>query len=111
MSHWATPYIGRSYDDVGRCWGFVQLLCREHLHVDMPSAAEAIRQRGWHKIPDGPQADDIVVMLGSSGRHVGFAVEADGLIGLLHARKRGVCFDSWQDLHEFHGFEYYRRFT
>lgn len=107
--HWATPYIGRSYESVGRCFGFVQLVCREHLNVDMPGAAEAIRQRGWRKAATGPMPDDIVVMKGPSGRHVGIAVEADGQTGLLHARKCGVCFEDFRDLCEFRDFEYYRR--
>ena len=122
-NHWATKYVGRAYEEVGLCWGFVQLVCAERMAVDMPAVAvgsredqaAALRQvcfrRGWRKMPTGPQPDDIVVMAGPDGRHVGVAVEADGSVGLLHARYKGVCFDDWHELAGlgFHSFEYWRR--
>ncbi len=120
--HWATKYVGRAYEDVGMCWGFVQMVCAERMAIEMPGVAVgsredqagAIRQacfrRGWRKAATGPQPGDIVVMMGNDGRHVGFAVEADGCIGLLHARYKGVCFDEWHELAALglHSFEYWR---
>ena len=122
-THWAAQYVGLDYETVGRCWGLVQRVCAHRLSITMPvvaigsreDQAAALRQVcfrvGWRKMPTGPLADDIVVMNGPDGRHVGFAVEADGCIGLLHARYKGVCFDDWHELHElgFHDFEYWRK--
>lgn len=131
MKHWAHHYIGLDYVEVGRCWGLVQMLCRDRLGIEMPTLgigtdrdqAVAIRHaavlHGWHHVSvhPTPHADDIAVMLDGDGeRHAGFVVEADGAIGLLHAQgsmlKGGsVTFDPWHELREYgyHSFEYWRR--
>lgn len=129
MKHWATQYIGLSYVEVGRCWGFVQLVCRDRLGIEMPvvstgtdaDQAATIRRAaamyGWQHASAWPAfADDIAVMMQFGERHVGYVVEAGGTQGLLHAEgsmlKGGsVRFDTWRDLRErgYHSFEFWRR--
>lgn len=120
MTHWAVRYIGLDYVEVHRCWGFVQMLCRDRHGVEMPvlGSEAAIRQavHGWHQVASS-QPDDIAVMMDvDHERHVGFVVEADGTQGLLHAEgsmiKGGaVRFDPWRELRErgYHSFEFWRR--
>jgi hypothetical protein len=43
-------------------------------------------QAGWHLVADRrPQPDDVVLMRGPAGRHVGYMVRANGYLGVLHA--------------------------
>lgn len=124
MTHWAAQYIGRDYVSVGRCWGLVQMVCREQFATEMPTVCigsresqaanikRASRMSGWrHVVTDRPISNDIVVMQGPDGPHVGFALLADGQIGLLHARYKGVSFDPWNDLSSLglKQFEFWRR--
>lgn len=117
---------------MGLCWGLVQAACMERFGEEMPTVATgsrddqyaAIRKAasgsGWRRaFGAAPEPDDIVVMTGEDGRHVGFAVFADGEIGVLHApgrlTKKGpvgvVEFDSWPEMTRrgYHSFEFWRR--
>lgn len=130
MTHWAAKYVGVGYTEAGMCWGLVQSCCLERLGVEMPAigvgAADdqtaAIKRAvvGWRRHPGPrPLADDVVVMTGPHGPHVGYAVEADGSVGVLHAygvveagRSRGaVVFDPWPEVARrgFRDFEFWRR--
>lgn len=125
MTHWAFKYVGKSYHEVGMCWGLVQLVCRERFSIKMPCVAVGARDEqtiaikqaaelfGWKRdYRMNPLPDDIVVMMNQKERHVGFAVLVDGGVGVLHAcRKAGVVFDNWTELLErgCHSFEYWSR--
>lgn len=91
--HWALKYIGQSYIDVGMCWGLVQLCCRERFGAELPpymcdehGIRRFVTREGWRKV-DGllPREDDIVVMMGPDGRHVGFAVNDGATMQVMHA--------------------------
>lgn len=130
--HWAGKYIGRGYADVGLCWGLVQAVCMERFGEEMPAVTtgsrddqfaaikKAVSSLGWRRVSGAePEADDIVVMTGEDGRHVGFAVFADGEVGVLHAPGKltpsgpvgSVVFDSWPELASrgYNNFEFWRR--
>lgn len=129
MTHWAAKYIDVDYHAVGMCWGLMQIVCLERHGCEMPPVAVGTREdqtlaikraaqaSGWRRVDcTRPVADDIVVMTGVDGRHVGYAVEADGQIGVLHAKgtpaKGGrVVFDPWSEMtrNGFHSFEFWRR--
>lgn len=92
MTHWAAPYIDACYFEVGMCWGLVQICCRERFGEEMPHAQDEATIRrfvmwgGWHRVPGlVPVADDIVVMMGPEGRHVGFAIHDGGQVLVMHA--------------------------
>lgn len=120
MSHWVNSYVGRSYAEVGMCWGLVQTLCMERLGAPMPgvavgtrdSQAAAIRGavRGWRRHRwHSPFQYDIVVMQGSHGAHVGFAVQVDGQIQILHAEHSGVILTPYVEMFTrgYHRFEFW----
>lgn len=117
--HWAADLIGRPYVDDGygpegfNCWGLVRWAF-EHVHgVLLPIVAiddasidnsaairEAIDASGWRPTDScQPQADDIVLMTGLEGRHVGMMVEVSGSLFLLHCLERiGVCLQPLSEL-------------
>jgi hypothetical protein len=124
MKHWAIKYIGLSHAEVGECWGLLQTVVRERLAVDMPQIVPGARAsqeasiraavRGWHRRRGPfPLADEIVVMRGSAGPHVGFALHIDGWVKILHAKetREGVVCDRWIDMvtQGFSGFEFWSR--
>jgi hypothetical protein len=126
VKHWAAKFIGADYESVGRCWGLVRIICRERFGEDMPGLAlgsledntAAIKRAadglGWRRVAvDIPQADDIVVMQGPDGRHVAWAVDYDGTIGVVHAcnLENGVEAHRWRELKglAFHSFDFWRR--
>ena len=116
--HWAAELIGRPYKrggdgpDAYDCWGMVRHVFRVHHGIEMPPVAvaddsadnvAAIKRAavasGWRPAEGEPQADDIVLMRGIDGRHVGVMVAADGALGLLHAVDgAGVCFQALRDV-------------
>lgn len=130
--HWAAPLIGRPYrrgaggPDAFDCWGLVRWVFAQVHGISMPLVAvddegvdnvaaikRAAAVSGWR--PSGarsPAADDIVLMHGPAGRHVGVIVDANGGLFLLHALERvGVCLQPLTDLSRlgFSGFTYWRR--
>lgn len=130
-THWAAPLIGRPYQadangpDAFNCWGLVRWVF-EHVHgIEMPLIAvddsqannvaaikRAATVSGWRPTDaTTPAENDIVLMTGLEGRHVGVIVKANGSLFLLHSLERvGVCL---QPLHElgragFRSFEFWR---
>jgi cell wall-associated NlpC family hydrolase len=107
MTHWAAGLIGAPWragasgPGAFDCWGLVRFVF-EHRHgivvppvvlavlggtvVDNVAAIKhAARTSGWHAVEGPPQADDVVLMHGIKGRHVGLMVQANGQLGVLHA--------------------------
>ncbi len=102
MKHWAAPLIGKPWapnatgPDAFDCWGLVRHVFVVRHGIDMPEVAvggednvqaicAAAHVSGWRPVTDGPQADDIVLMRGLRGRHVGVMVQASARLRLLHA--------------------------
>lgn len=123
MSHWAAKYIGRSYESVGMCWGLVQDCCAERHGVEMPHIEPgsdrsqepalliAAKRKGWRKTGSlRPLPDDIVLMMGRQGRHVAYALEADGELRILHAVSSGVESIAWREVgtRGYRSFEFWR---
>jgi len=132
--HWAAAYIARPWrsgahgPDAYYCWGLVQALCIRRHGVQMPAMGdgdnqaailEAVRAIGWERV-ETPAADDIVLARRTDGaRHCGYLVEADGVLGVLHANgyqsARGpVGSVVFQTIEEFasggyHQYEFWRR--
>ena len=130
--HWATDLIGQPYQrgatgpDAFDCWGLVRHVFTTVHGINMPVVAvddasadnvhairEAARVSGWRPCADDePAADDIVLMQGIEGPHVGVMVQANGALLLLHCLERvGVCAQPLTDLQRggFHGFSFWRR--
>ncbi len=131
-AHWAIGLIGLPYarGEAGPlafdCWGLVRWVF-EHVHgvplpviaVDDDSAnnAAAIRQAaevsGWRPSDAcQPAENDIVLMSGPDGRHIGVIVRANGGLFLLHCLEGpGVCLQPVPDLARsgFRDFTYWRR--
>lgn len=94
MTHWAYDYIGKPWrsgatgPDAYNCWGLAVACAKRRLGVEMPplGSEHTLREAvtGWRRT-DTPCADDLMVMWSPSGRHVGYMVEADGVLGVLHA--------------------------
>lgn len=113
--HWAADLIGVPYERgaVGPhsfdCWGLVRHVFSRRYSIDMPAVAvdddsadnvHAIKRAaitsGWRPAHDeAPRDGDIALMRNLLGeRHVGVMVDADQVLGLLHAvQGRGVCFE------------------
>lgn len=129
MTHWAAHLIGLPWAQDGQgpraysCWGLVRHVFAVRHGIDMPivavgsddnaaALAAAARVSGWRPVQGKPQADDIVLMRGPLGRHVGVMVEANGSLGVLHAsHETGVV---WQPLADataggYHDIELWRR--
>lgn len=134
-SHWATGLIGLPYLEGGAgpeafdCWGLVRYVFETVHGIKMPvievgthleatpENARMIRHAaevsGWRPTDERlPQVDDIVIMTGLEGRHVGVMVAANGGLLILHCLEgAGVCAQPLSDLSLF-GFrdiEFWRR--
>lgn len=134
--HWAANLIGTPWRSGARgpdafdCWNLVRHIFWIRHGVEMPEVQigsdanlaplfEAARASGWRLVENAaPQADDIVLMRGHTGRHCGYLVEADGRLGVLHADGHqtargpvgGVVFQSLADATSggYHNFEFWR---
>lgn len=104
--HWAAPLIGQPWTPEHNCWWLVRHVFREQLGIEMPivdvvqvdspenvaAIKRASTSSGWRPATGEPQAWDIVLMRGPTGRHVGVIVHANGRLGLLHSVEGvGVC--------------------
>jgi cell wall-associated NlpC family hydrolase len=101
--HWAAPLIGRPWgpDPDDNCWGLVRLYFRRRHGLELPLVAtgdsdedgdartasikRAAQTSGWRPVDPPPRADDVVLMWGPTGRHVGVMIEANRRLGVLHA--------------------------
>jgi hypothetical protein len=87
--HWAVDLIGRPWAPDARgpdsfdCVGLVNWCTRRRLGVELPGLQDVAKTL-WRRVDAPWRADDVVLMQGPSGRHIGFVVYAAGL-GLLHA--------------------------
>ena len=129
MRHWAQDLVGLAWSAEFKCWDLVRRLVAMRQGVTLPEAAHdvlgikaAAREFGWVLTRGLAQIDDIVLMTKPDGqKHVGYVVEADGRIGVLHndghqtpAGPVGcVGFDTLESLTRAgcSGFEYWRRAT
>lgn len=126
-AHWATAYIGKpwvpgatgpgAYD----CWGLVRAVLDQQLGISMPllgtaypaerdnvaAIKTASRTAGWRQITGVAEDFDILLMRNLEGsRHVGVAITANGVRGLLHASGKAfgavtlgaVCFSPFDTL-------------
>lgn len=127
MDHWAAVLVGAPYGgEAGqfRCWPLIRHIFRIRFDLDLPfvnvdsdnnerAILRAARGYGWCQALDGPKVDDVVLMRAWDGsRHVGYAVEANGRLALLHSiDPEGVCVDDfdWLPYMGFKDFTYWRR--
>lgn len=140
-THWATPLIGKPWrggaagPDAFDCWGLVRWVFERQHGIVMPPVVvgaiggttvdnvtaikHAARVSGWHTVVGAPWPDDIVLMHGLKGRHVGLMVLANGRLGVLHANGYhgpvgpvgGVMFQPLAEVAEggYGNFEFWRR--
>jgi cell wall-associated NlpC family hydrolase len=129
MKHWAANLIGKPYEagasgpDSYDCIGLVRHYFRSQHGVELPDydiatgsasdLARFTRATGWRPVDDDPEDQDIVLMIGPDGRHVGVIVQTSEALGILHAtgnNQRGQVI--WQPLDTLFGyrnFEIWRR--
>lgn len=114
MNHWATDYIGLSWDPTGdgqtsfNCWTFVQDVQRKHyggrelpdiltnatsdLAVARACAIESGTDR-WEPVDEPEDGDCVLLCRATHPVHVGVWVRANGTAGVLHcSRGAGVVF-------------------
>lgn len=91
-AHWASPLVGEPWTPQRNCWWLVREVFRRRHGLSMPEHAagvpallEAARGNGWARAEGEPRPDDVVVMAGPTGRHVGVLVEANGGMLLMHS--------------------------
>jgi cell wall-associated NlpC family hydrolase len=115
--HWASALIGQSYQrgasgpDTFDCWGLVRWVFENVHGIQMPVIAvgqddnmvairQAVDDSGWRPTDEiEPAENDIVLMTGLEGKHVGVMVRANGSLLLLHClEQRGVCAEPLRDL-------------
>lgn len=97
--HWAAKYIGLRWSPEHNCWWLVREIFRDRHGIDMPELGigelqvadnvavikQAASTSGWRRINDKPREDDVLLCRDVIGkRHVGWIVEAQGRIKLLH---------------------------
>ncbi len=90
MNHWAFNLIGKPWvpgargPDAFDCLGLVNWCARLRLGLTLPELHQ-IANSHWHRAAAPLRADDVVLMQGPAGRHIGFMVDASGRLGVLHA--------------------------
>lgn len=105
MKHWAADLIGKPYQagaagpDAFDCLGLVRHYFRARHGVELPdyqldtSTADDLhrftRATGWRRRNGGPQEEDLLLMMGIEGRHVGVVTATSEGLGLLHATGKG----------------------
>lgn len=88
--HWAAWLIGKPWragacgPDAFDCRGLVDWCVRMRFGEELPTP-ETVHRSAWRLAGGPPQADDVVLMEGPNGRHVGYMVQANGRLGVLHA--------------------------
>lgn len=106
MKHWAAPLIGKPWapgadgPDAFSCWGLVRFVFKHRHGIDIPeiklgdfgeaenvaALKRAATASGWKPVDDEPKVDDIVIMKGAEGRHVGVMIDTIRGLRLLHAK-------------------------
>jgi len=102
MMHWAAPLIGvpwapraagpQAFD----CWGLVRHVFSTRHAIDLPMLAvgesdnapaivQVVQASGWRPVQAPAQADDVLLMRGPAGRHVGVFVATARGLRVLHA--------------------------
>lgn len=125
MDHWAFDLIGQSHASVGRCWGLIAIAFERVHAIVMPSIEtekvnenvaaikQAARASGWAPVAGAiAEVNDVVLMEGPEGRHVGYVIEVDGRQRLLHATRRdGVIHQSLREVMSdgYRSFELWRK--
>ena len=102
MKHWAYDYIGKPWRSGAmgphafNCWGLVRDVFLLRYGLDLPEVyvgtdtnvramQQIVKHHGWRCVQEPAQADDIVLMRGRSGRHVGVMIDVQGKLYVLHA--------------------------
>jgi cell wall-associated NlpC family hydrolase len=99
MKHWAAGLVGKPYragcagPDEFDCVGLVRYYFRARHGLELPdyhldvgaSLAEFVRATRWRRTQGRPQEDDVLLLTGPAGRHVGVMVANSEGLGLLHA--------------------------
>jgi cell wall-associated NlpC family hydrolase len=132
MTHWATQYIGLSWEYGGQgpeaydCWNFVRKIQRDHFGVEVPIIVIEDQRQASHEMQanseldnwqsvDVPQEGDIVMMARAKiPAHIGVCVRANNQIGVLHCiQKSGVVFTAMSMLSSngWGSLKYYRHKT
>lgn len=105
MKHWAADLIGKPYQagatgpDAFDCLGLVRHYFRARHRLELPdyrletSTTEELhrftRATGWRRCEGKPQEEDLLLMVGIEGRHVGVVTATSEGLGLLHATGNG----------------------
>jgi hypothetical protein len=101
MTHWAAPLIGKPYKsgatgpDEFDCIGLVRYYFKQQFNIELPDYQLVegtprelwafVKATGWHRVTDGAQDRDIMLMENWAGRHVGVVTCTSDGLGLLHA--------------------------
>lgn len=123
MKHWAASLIGKPYragatgPEAFDCLGLVRHYFRARHGVELPdydlhkSTAEDLhrftRATGWRRCAGAPCEEDLLLMMGIEGRHVGVVTATSEGLGLLHATGKGDrgCV-VWQPLNTLLGYRH-----
>lgn len=124
MKHWAIDVMDKPWrenatgPDAFNCRGLTDWACRVRFNEPLPSP-ETVHASAWRRVDGPPAEDDVVLMQGPNGKHIGFMVKANGRLGVLHCDGYqskygpvgGVRFQSIADATSggYHQFEFWRR--
>lgn len=88
--HWAAGLIGKPWQanacgpEAFDCRGLVNWCVQLRFGEALPTP-ETVHRSAWRQVSGVPQADDVVLMAGPHGAHIGFMVHGNGRLGVLHA--------------------------
>lgn len=121
MSHWAASLIGKPYragavgPDAFDCIGLVRYYFRTQHNLELPDYSllepspedllRFTRATGWRRAEGAAQDQDLLLMSGLEGRHIGLVLQSSDGLGLLHAtgnNQRGQVV--WQPLDTLFGY-------
>lgn len=95
MKHWAYDLIGEPWTPRRNCWWLVSECIRRRHSVEMPNALAgepalwaAAFGSGWRRVRGDTHEDDVVLMRGINGRHVGYITQLGPRLVVLHSNGR-----------------------
>lgn len=125
--HWSAPLIGKPYEagasgpESFDCIGLVRYYFRARHSIELPdykieegfaALLAFARATGWRPVEGLQQEDDLMLMDGLEGKHVGVVIYANQALGLLHAqgnnKKGSVVWQPLSTLNLYRNFESWR---